>query len=249
MPQDTENENDRGAMNSKQSFNKKLTRLGILQAAKELFVEKHYRNISVDEIARHAGVTKRTVYSHFPSKLALFVHVFDDHLEQLHLQLTCLIRNDIPLERLMRELTEALFAFTKENEKFMRLFWTMGSEEFDGPIPDELTGRIKMWNRAMMDDVISVIERHRDRKLLGGYEPELLYHLMSAMNKGIFLHANKSDRFKIASINPEDLYALMIELIEKGLFSDLQGGTLSDNADRIGEQPGAADTEGVPRQA
>jgi len=219
-------------MNSKHSFNKKLTRLTILQAARELFVEKRYRNITVDEIARHAGVTKRTVYSHFPSKLALFVHVFDDYLEQLHLQLTKLIKKDLPLDKLLRELTDALFTFTKQNEKFMRLFWTMGSEEFDGHIPDELIRRIKMWNRAMVAEVTGVIEKPQNRDLLRNYDPELLYHLMSAINKGIFLHTNKSDRFKIATIDPDRLYTLMIELIERGLFGQMRDVTTMDDADK-----------------
>lgn len=239
-----------GAMNSKQSFNKKLTRLTILQAAKELFVEKRYRAISVDEIARCAGVTKRTVYGHFPSKLALFVHVFDDYLEQLHLQLTKLIKKDLPLDKLLRELTDALFTFTRQNEKFMRLFWTMGSEEFDGHIPDELIRRIKMWNRAMMDEVISVIKRPGNREMLGSFDPELLYHLMSAINKGIFLHTNKSDRFKIAAIDPDTLYRLMIDLIEKGLFGTMRDVTRTDGTDSegISETAGTESAAGVIRR-
>jgi AcrR family transcriptional regulator len=44
----------------------------IVQTAKQLFSEHGFERISVDEIARQAGVTKATVYSYFGSKEALF---------------------------------------------------------------------------------------------------------------------------------------------------------------------------------
>jgi len=44
----------------------------ILNAATELFLAKGFQGASMDAIARHAGVSKQTVYSHFDNKEALF---------------------------------------------------------------------------------------------------------------------------------------------------------------------------------
>ncbi len=44
----------------------------ILSAAVELFTEKGYEGTSVDDIARVAGVSKQTVYSHYNNKQTLF---------------------------------------------------------------------------------------------------------------------------------------------------------------------------------
>lgn len=44
------------------------TRQTILKAAYELFFRQGFARVSVDAIAERAGVTKRTVYYHFPSK-------------------------------------------------------------------------------------------------------------------------------------------------------------------------------------
>lgn len=207
-------------MAGKQDFNKKMKRLVIIQAAKELFLEYGYATITVDQIADRAGVTKRTLYSHFPSKLALFVHVFDDYLQQLHEEMSKILTQHLTMDRLLRELTANLFDFTRRNERFMRLFWSLSTDEFDGIIPDELVNRIKMWNRAMIDEVVRVNEEPQNKGLLRGYDPELLFHLMSAINKGIFLHTNKSYRFKIASLDPEELYRLMVDIMERGLFGE-----------------------------
>lgn len=44
----------------------------IMRAAVELFTENGYEGTSVDDIARVAGVSKQTVYSHFGNKESLF---------------------------------------------------------------------------------------------------------------------------------------------------------------------------------
>lgn len=44
----------------------------ILTAAVSLFTEKGYEGTSVDDIAREAGVSKQTVYSHYNNKQTLF---------------------------------------------------------------------------------------------------------------------------------------------------------------------------------
>ncbi|MCF1426554.1 MAG: TetR/AcrR family transcriptional regulator [Shewanella sp.] len=45
----------------------------ILKSAIELFISQGLANTSMDEVARHAGVSKQTVYAHFGSKDELFV--------------------------------------------------------------------------------------------------------------------------------------------------------------------------------
>lgn len=47
-------------------------RLAIIDAAKQLFLETGFGPTSMDAVAERAGVSKRTVYSHFESKEALF---------------------------------------------------------------------------------------------------------------------------------------------------------------------------------
>jgi len=47
----------------------------IVDAARRLFLEQGYEVTSMDAIAAEAGVSKRTVYSHFRSKEELFVEI------------------------------------------------------------------------------------------------------------------------------------------------------------------------------
>ena len=52
------------------------TRARIAEAALELFVRQGYRETTVDQIAEAAGVSRRTVFHHFPGKESLLL----DHL-------------------------------------------------------------------------------------------------------------------------------------------------------------------------
>jgi AcrR family transcriptional regulator len=53
------------------------TRRRIVDAAYELFYRKGFARVSVDAIAAHAGVTKRTLYAHFDSKDRLLAEVME----------------------------------------------------------------------------------------------------------------------------------------------------------------------------
>ncbi len=55
----------------------------IVAAAAELFLHAGYGDISMDAIAAKAGVSKRTVYSYFPGKDALFAAVMTSHCDRV----------------------------------------------------------------------------------------------------------------------------------------------------------------------
>jgi AcrR family transcriptional regulator len=57
-------------------------RAAIVAAAEELFTRSGYGAVSMDAIAAKAGVSKRTVYSHFPSKDVLFAAVMGSYCDQ-----------------------------------------------------------------------------------------------------------------------------------------------------------------------
>src|SRR3954468_13829133 len=54
------------------------TRRALLASARELFGEKGYAGTSVDEVVRHAGVTKGALYHHFRDKDELFRAVVEE---------------------------------------------------------------------------------------------------------------------------------------------------------------------------
>jgi AcrR family transcriptional regulator len=205
-------------MAKKQEYNKKLKRLTILKAAEKIFLEKPYSAITVDEVAREAGVTKRTLYAYFPSKLALFIQMFEDYLALLNDQFFHAISETTNLGQMIEKMFSVLFSHTKENVKFYQLFWTLDSTEFDGEIPEELLQKIKLWNQALLDQAKKVVEKGQSEGIFRSVEPELLVHLLSAVNKGIFIQTSKERKFNIAEIEPDSLQELFVDIIANGLL-------------------------------
>ena len=52
-------------------------RLALLLSATELFLERGYDAVSLDDIVHHAGVSKASIYKYFGSKEGLFKAICD----------------------------------------------------------------------------------------------------------------------------------------------------------------------------
>jgi len=62
---------------------KQLTREELLQAAREMFAERGYDNVTVAEIAAGAGVSVKTLFQHFRSKEDLLFNDLDETHQRL----------------------------------------------------------------------------------------------------------------------------------------------------------------------
>ncbi|ACA85857.1 TetR/AcrR family transcriptional regulator [Shewanella woodyi] len=89
-------------------------RVQILEAAIDLFCGQGFPNTSMDEVAKKAGVSKQTVYSHFGCKDDLFVASIESK---------CVVHN----------LTEELFADPHHPEKALASFGEYFSEMIVSP--------------------------------------------------------------------------------------------------------------------
>ena len=79
-------------------------RLAILQAAIDEFRGNGFEATSMDRIAATAGVSKRTVYNHFPSKDALFAEILVQLWEKSTALIDLAYRPDLPLREQLLEL-------------------------------------------------------------------------------------------------------------------------------------------------
>lgn len=81
------------------------TRARLIRAAKELFQQRGYRHTSIDDVARHAGVAKGTVYVHFKNKSELLFHALAEEKKRFVERFLPLFGADLPpTERFRRYL-------------------------------------------------------------------------------------------------------------------------------------------------
>lgn len=190
----------------------------IIAAAENVFMKKGFRAATMDEIAEQASVTKRTLYKHFPSKLALFVRMTDVYTAGLHREMAKVTSGEFEGKQTIQDLYQAVFRFTRRHQKFMRLFWIVDSDEFEGEMPKDLIDQVKGPTSEAFKKYAELIAEASQQGVVRPFDPMLLVHLLSAINKGIFMHANKERQYEIADIKPDDLFDLSMAILDGGLF-------------------------------
>ncbi|WP_363797089.1 TetR/AcrR family transcriptional regulator [Lysobacter firmicutimachus] len=121
-------------------------RAAILEAALAEFRHAGYDATSMDRVAASAGVSKRTVYNHFPSKEVLFAQILQQLWERSLASSDLVYRADRPLRPQLLELVQqklqllhdeafidlarvAIVAIIPAPERAQQLFARMGDKE------------------------------------------------------------------------------------------------------------------------
>jgi TetR/AcrR family fatty acid metabolism transcriptional regulator len=194
----------------------------IQQATIHLFSQKKYRDISMEEIARLSHITKGTLYKYFPSKIALFVSIFESYLRHFMTGEMMMTYAGMSYREALAAMFQRLYEFTRDNRGFMRLFWMLNSDTLDGEIPEELLGRIHTLNVTIIELTARCLEGKKCSGMLGDIHPILVTHLLSAMNKGLFMQVDKEKGFDIPSVSEDKLFDLMRKVL---LFCADEGGS------------------------
>lgn len=109
-----------------------LKRGAILKAAMAEFQAKGFKATSMDDVARSAEVSKRTVYNHFSSKEMLFSAIILEMMDLLcafeHLNYS----NDIGLEEQLRQLVDYEIALLR-SQAFMDMARVIIAEAIHSP--------------------------------------------------------------------------------------------------------------------
>lgn len=92
------------------------TRANVLTAAGRLFGAKGFAQVSMDDVAAGAGVTKPTVYAHVGSKEALFEQLITDVISRSH-------SSELPDVQTIDEARAAMFEWSSS-----RLDWLLSSD-------------------------------------------------------------------------------------------------------------------------
>lgn len=141
--------------------------LQIIEAASELFIAHGFDGISMEAVAKAAGVSKQTVYSHYGSKDALFqaavkrkclAHQLDgsgmdesqpvaDYLREFGHHFSDLLVSPAAIA-----VHRACIAGAANHSKISQLFWEAGPAQVEAHLKDYLQRQVNA-GRLDMDDV------------------------------------------------------------------------------------------------
>ncbi|MFW6011987.1 MAG: TetR/AcrR family transcriptional regulator [Desulfosalsimonas sp.] len=120
----------------------------IADAARELFSRKEFRDVTVREIAKSAGVSVGTIYNHYSSLDELFLDVFLESAREItDLMDTALVDDS---SRVLHNLCRMYVNYLNEN---MTFFQMMSRFILGGGLSKQATRRLNESMRSLMDRV------------------------------------------------------------------------------------------------
>lgn len=93
----------------------------ILNIASNLFSEKSYHDVTMDEIVEKAGIAKGTIYLYFKSKEKLYLKILEDSHEAIESLLEKEIEKHDPAPTKLRKVLKLIFQFYRQNLDVLRI--------------------------------------------------------------------------------------------------------------------------------
>src|SRR5213083_2897231 len=106
-------------------------RAQLLEVARRVFGNSGFHSVSMETVAKEAGVTKPILYDHFPSKKELYLALIDADLAMLHDEVRKALLAPTGNRERIRASFQAYFDFVDEHAEGFRLLMqeTVGAEK------------------------------------------------------------------------------------------------------------------------
>ncbi len=132
----------------------------LLQVARKVFGRRGYHTVTMDAVAREAGVTKPILYDHFPSKRELYLALLEVDLQELDDRLTGALQAETGNRERIRQSFQAYFDFVDEHAEGFRLLMqeAVGAER-------EFREMVARFRDGVLAKVTEVIARESKGKL------------------------------------------------------------------------------------
>jgi len=120
-------------------------REAILTAALELFRQRGFHSVGIDEIGTSAGISGPGVYRHFPSKSSLLVALFDGLSERMLVAAEDIQKIDGPPEETLDRLVDFHVA-TAVTERALLAVWQQDAQSLPGSDQERIRDRQVAYN-------------------------------------------------------------------------------------------------------
>jgi AcrR family transcriptional regulator len=148
----------------------------IIVAAKQLFMQRGYSAVSINDIIKAADITKPTLYYYFPDKAELFAQMGIYVLAEMHRDMVAQIDHSASTEQQLTALARVLLAHRDGNLSLM--LHEMG--EHLGPVHQIQLSQA--FEQNMIAPIFGVMQGAVARGDIHGVVPELSYMFLSVIS-------------------------------------------------------------------
>lgn len=179
----------------------------VIETARNLFTEYGYKKVSMDELARKSGVTKKTIYTYFKDKDSIFKYFIDEELNHMKNYIEKVEKSN---KSFIEQLTEAIYELLdyRKNSKFFN--------QLANEIKQDSKEKINSFMKLYDDEIISYIEEkitkeineEKIKKCDAHLSAFILYKLLLSI---MFEYDGKINEKKVASE--------VLTILEEGLLN------------------------------
>ena len=196
----------------------------LLAAAEELFVTQGYAQTTMEQVAREAGFSKRTVYLYFKNKDELFIAVAEQGLIILRetLEGRGIGRMDIP--DAIDAILEIYLDFAREYPTYFNMIFREVTPQMIANSSEELRARVEEHEWACLGVVVEVIERAKQQQMIGDVDPLEVAGIFWGTATGILLLSMGGSQTVFARKTREELIEKATWVLYEGLLATAPPG-------------------------
>lgn len=186
------------------------TRQRILELARDQFSRYGVRTVTMEDLARLAGVSKKTIYQEFADKKDLVKETFEKILEEDRSKLAFILENEdgviehlVKTSKMMRERLQNMNPMAiMEIQKYFPESWKM-FEDFKA--------------RVIMKDLINVIEKGKE---LGYFREEIDSEILAKVRVNQITSAFDPSNFTDPNFNLAEEQMVVLDHFLHGIFTE-----------------------------
>jgi AcrR family transcriptional regulator len=148
----------------------------LLDVAAKRFASTGYRQTTLDDIARHAGVAKASMYRYFENKQELLTKIFLKVASSFSHSIQPLLTASLPPQEKLRRVVQNLLRTIGEN---IALFTVFYSEEAD--LPPRLRAEVSMVRQRFVTDLENVLREGMEQSVFRNLDARLVVYAIMGM--------------------------------------------------------------------
>ena len=195
-----------------------MSRWRILDAAREVFFRDGFVNANLDEVAVKSGLSKGSIYRHFPNKAALYVRVLlqtSQDFTEGYARRAAASNEQPALERIL-DLARYYLDYWIENPNQLRIYWALDNEMLIGELPPELVSQVEQAWSQNLAVLKRVIDEGVQRGELIKTDSENLSYALWVLATSIIEQDSRGSRKRVRGSTLEAAYFTAIELMVRG---------------------------------
>lgn len=189
----------------------------ILQAAREVFMQKGFGSATMDEIAQRAELGKGTLYSYFKSKEELYVAVLNEGLEVFLRRIEETLKLPLGPEEMIKRLGDVYYQYYLDHKDYFRVFFFLEHGDVFKDLPRELIQDNIERGVQCLRLFAEVVEQGIREGIFAPVDPwKAAVAFWGATNGILFLFEEEINR-EIIGMEVEQLIHYTLDLLIKGL--------------------------------